>query len=107
VAGATSIEVRGAWRKAPVTVQQQLDMSRENLKDAKSFTCKALPDSVVDGVPVANYATRTVTEDDTVDTRVSISRATGLAVSVENIIGGDAGASLVTHYGYSGVKAPI
>ena len=108
VDGTAWLQVRGAWRKSPLTVQAMIDMSRENLKDAKEYSCKSLPDSVVDGTPVSNYATHDVSgDDDVIDSRVAIAKATGLAVSVENRIGGDASATTTTHYTYGNVKAPM
>jgi hypothetical protein len=107
VDGVAWVQIKGAWRKSPIGVQQNIDMTRENLKDAKAFTCKPLPDAVVDGTPVANYATHTVTDDGTQDTRIAIAKSTGLAVSVENRNPGEPGSDLVTRYGYSGVKAPM
>ena len=107
VGGAIYVQARGAWHKSPMTVQDNLAMSRENLKDAKEYSCKALPDSVVDGIPAANYATHTVNGDTVVDSRIAIAKATGLAVSVENRLSGDANAVMVTHYRYGNVKAPI
>jgi len=106
--GQTWLQVHGAWRKSPVTPQQNIAMTRENLKDAKQFSCKALPDAVVDGTPVAVYATHTVSgDDDVMDSRVAVARSTGLVVSVENRQGGEATASLVTRYAYGNVKAPM
>ncbi len=107
VDGALYLQIGGAWRKSPISVQDNLAMSRENLKDAKEYTCTALPDSVVDGTPVANYATHTVNADAVIDTRLSISKASGLAVSVENRRAGETGGGLVTKYGYGNIKAPI
>jgi len=108
VGGTSYLQVRGAWRKSPLAVKDLLDQMHEDLKDAKEFGCKALADSVVDGTPVANYATHTVSgDDDVVDSRVAVAKSTGLVVSVENHVGGDASATTVTHYTYGSVKAPM
>jgi hypothetical protein len=107
VDGTLYLQVGGAWRKSPISVQDNLAMSRENLKGAKEYTCKALPDSVVDGTPVTNYATHTVSDDAVIDSLVAIAKGSGLAVSVENRRTGDAGADMVTKYAYGNVKAPI
>ncbi len=107
VDGTLYLQIGGAWRKSPISVQDNLAMSRQNLKDAKEYTCKALPDSVVDGTPVANYATHTVSDDAVIDSHVAIAKGSGLAVSVENRHTGHAGADMVTKYGYGNVKAPM
>ena len=53
------LQINGAWRKSSFTPKDNIEQSRGNLKDAKAYTCKALPDAVVDGVAVANFATHT------------------------------------------------
>jgi hypothetical protein len=107
VDGTLYLQIGGAWRKSPISVQDNLAMSRENLKSAREYTCKALPDSVVDGTPVANYATHTVNDDAVIDSRIEIAKGSGLAVSVENQRAGEHGGGLVTKYSYGNVKAPI
>jgi hypothetical protein len=108
VDGTTWLQVRGEWRKSPLSVQANIAMSRENLKEATSYTCRALPDSVVDGKPVANWATHTVVDAITADSHIAIARSTGLVVSVENRHAGETGpADIVTHYDYANVKAPL
>ncbi len=107
VGGVSYLQVKGMWRKSPITPQQTIDMARENLRDAKSYTCKPLPDSVVDGVAAANFATHTVSDDAEVDTRIAIAKATGLALVVDNRQAADAAGDVVTHYGYTNVKAPM
>jgi hypothetical protein len=108
VQGTTWLQVDGGWRKSPMTVEANIAMSRANLKDARSYTCKALPDSVVDGKPVANWSTHTVVEDGSADSRVAIAKGTGLVVSVENWHAASAGpADIVTRYEYANVKPPI
>ena len=106
VGGTAYLQINGAWRKSPLTPQDNIAQSRANLKDAKEYSCKALPDGAVDGIPVANFATRTVgSEGDVIDSRIAISRSTGLAVSVENHVGSKVG--YMTRYGYTDVKAPL
>lgn len=108
VGGQSWIQVQGAWRKSPVSPKESAEMAHENLKGAKQFSCKALPDTVIEGTPVVVYATHTVSgDDDVMDSRVAISKATGLVVSVESRAGGETGFGMVTHYGYGNVKAPM
>ena len=109
VGGAMWLQVGGgSWRKSSMTVQDNLAQSRENLKNAKEYTCKSAPDSVVDGIPVTNWATRTVNDDTTIETRIAIAKGSGLVVSVENRRSGEGSTSnVVSKYGYGNVKAPI
>ena len=107
VQGTTWLQVDGTWRKSPMTVESHIAMSRANLKEARSYTCKALPDSVIDGKPVANWATHTVVEHGSADSRIAIAKGSGLVVSVENWRALDTGpADLVTRYDYTNVKPP-
>src|ERR1022692_4112065 len=47
VGGAIWLQVGGSWRKSAMTAQDTIANSRENLKDAKQYTCKSAPDSVI------------------------------------------------------------
>jgi hypothetical protein len=105
VGGVTYLQVQGVWKKSPTSVQDNIDRSRENLKNATEYSCKPLPDSMVGGVAVVNYATHTV-GDAVIDNTISIDKRTGLAVMVTTDIK-DNGNHLVTQYTYGGIKAPI
>ncbi len=108
--GAMYFQVRdAAWKKSPLTAQEAIAQSRENLKDATEYSCKPLPDSVVDGVSVANFATHTVNQYASEDGTVAIDKRSGLAVRVENSLKpGNVNATLyVTQYSYGSVKAPM
>ncbi|MFL6680643.1 MAG: hypothetical protein ACJ8IK_20055 [Burkholderiaceae bacterium] len=108
VQGTTWLQTNDGWRKSPMTVEANIAMSRANLADARSYQCKALPDSVVDGKPVANWSTHTVVADGSADSRIAIAKGSGLVVSVENWHAAPAGpADIVTHYDYANVKRPI
>jgi len=105
--GTMYIQVKGAWRKSAMSAKDALANSRENLKAAKEFTCTPLADSVIDGTPVANYATHEVNEDGGNDGKVSIAKSSGMVLQVENDLKGGAGTHYVTHYGFGSVKAPM
>lgn len=106
--GVNYLQVRGAWKVSPLTPQDNQKRSDENLRNAKSYTCQALSDSIVDGVAAANYRAHTESEDAVVDTTISIAKGTGLAIRVENSMdtGGGTKAHYVTRYSYSGIHAP-
>ncbi len=107
VGGTMYIQIKGAWRKSPMSAQDALANSRENLQAAKEFNCSPLADSVIDGTPVANYATHEVSEDGGNDGKVSISRSSGLVIRVENDLKGGPESHYVTRYGFGSVKAPM
>jgi hypothetical protein len=55
-----------------------------------------MPDSNVDGVAVANYRTRTESDGTVVESKISISKASGPAIQVENHLA--FGDSIKSHY---------
>ncbi|MEO8848823.1 MAG: hypothetical protein ABI440_09385 [Casimicrobiaceae bacterium] len=109
VGGSMYFQSRGTWRKSPMTAQAAIAQSRENLKNAKEYSCTPLPDSVVDGVAVANFATHMVSDDATNDGAVAIDTRSGLAIRVENNLktGAANAPHYVTQYTYGGIKAPM
>jgi hypothetical protein len=106
--GVNYIQIDNAWKVSQLTVKENQARSDENLRNAKSYTCQSMPDSSVDGVAVANYRTRTESDGTVVESKISISKASGLAILVENDLdsGGSIKSHYVTHYSYTGVHAP-
>ena len=106
--GINYLQIGGTWKASPLSPQDNQKRSDENLRNAKTYTCQALADSVIDSVTVANYRTRTETEDAMVDSTVSIAKSTGLALRVENTIdtGGGTKTHYITRYSYTGIQAP-
>jgi hypothetical protein len=105
--GVSYLQIDNGW-KVSLSPQENQARSDENLRNAKSYVCQSLPDSSVDGVAVANYRTRTETEEAVVESRISISKTSGLAVEVTNEL--DAGEGIKshysTHYTFTGIHAP-
>ena len=95
-------------RSSPLSPQDNQKRSDENLRNAKTYTCQALPDSMIDGVTAANYRTHSEGDDAVVDSTVSIAKNTGLALRVENDvdIGGGNKTHYITRYSYTGIQAP-
>lgn len=106
--GINYMQIDGTWKLSPLSPQDNQKRSDENLRNAKTYTCQALPDSMIDGVTVANYRTRTESEDAVVDSTVAIAKSTGLALRVENNIdtGGGTKTHYTTRYSYTGIQAP-
>jgi hypothetical protein len=106
--GVNYMQIGGKWMVSPLSPQDNQKRSDENLRNAKVYTCQALPDSTVDGVAVANYRMRTESDDAVVDSTLSIIKSTGLALQVENTV--DAGGGTKNHYStrysYTGIHAP-
>lgn len=105
--GVNYLQVGNVWKLSPLTPKDNLARSDENLRNAKTYTCQSLPDGSIDGVAVANYRTRTETEDSVVESTISISKSSGLAIEVDNDLAGEGRKShYSTHYTYTGVQAP-
>ena len=90
VGGAIYLRVNGAWKKSPMTPQGMVQQQQDNIKNTKS-TCQPLPDDRVDGTPAAVYSLHTETPDvGASDSKVWISKATGLPLRSEGDVGGGA-----------------
>jgi hypothetical protein len=106
--GVNYLQIDNVWRVSPLSPRDNQARSDENLRNAKSYECQSLPDSSIDGVAVANYRTRTETEDAMVESKIAISKASGLAIAVDNEVDSGAGGKshYSTHYTYTGIHAP-
>jgi len=104
--GISYLQFGGVWKKSPMTPQENIQQSRENLKNAKSYACKPLPDSMVGDGAVANFATHTDGEAAVIDNTISIDKRTGLAVTVVTDMK-EGNMHLVTQYSYGSIKPPM
>jgi hypothetical protein len=106
--GVNYVQIDSAWKVSPFSPKDNQARSDENLRNAQSYTCQSMPDSSVDGVAVANYRTRTQSDGTAVESKISISKASGLAIQVENELdsGGSIKSHYITHYSYAGIHAP-
>jgi hypothetical protein len=107
-AGVNYLQIGNVWTVSPLSPRDNQARSDENLRNAKSYVCQTLPDSTIDGVAVANYRTRTETEDAVVESTISISKISGLAIEVDNDLAAGAGnkSHYSTRYSYTAVRAP-
>jgi hypothetical protein len=105
--GVNYVQVKGAWRRSPMSAAGMVAQEHENIRDAREYRCQRVGDSAVDGVPVTLYKTHTVTDFATDDGTVAISRSNGVVVRVEGDMKGDANFKFVAHYGYGNVKPPM
>jgi hypothetical protein len=106
--GVNYLQIDNAWRVSSFSPKENQARSDENLRNAQIYTCQSMPDSSVDGVAVANYRTRTESDGTVVESKISISKASGLAIQVENDLnsGDSIKSHYVTHYSYTGIQAP-
>jgi len=106
--GVNYLQVGNAWIVSPLSPRDNQARSDQNLRNAKAYVCQSLPDSSIDGVTVANYRTRTETEDAVVESTISISKASGLAIQVDNNLSAGEGnkSHYSTRYTYTAIHAP-
>jgi hypothetical protein len=106
--GVNYMQIGGKWMLSPLSPQDNQKRSDENLRNAKVYTCQAMPDSTLDGVAVANYRMHTESTDAVVESTLAIAKSTGLALLVENVIdmGGGTKNHYSTRYSYTGIHAP-
>ena len=85
------IQVRGTWRRSPVSVQDMTKQREESTRNAKSMACRYLRDETVGGEAAAVYRSQAEIEDAKSDSTLWVSKRTGLPLRSESDI--DTGAS--------------
>jgi len=109
IGGVSYVQIKGVWRKSPLTLEQLREQKAENRKNAKVVSCRYLRDEVVEGETARVFSAHSETEDEKSDVTVWISRNRGLPLRQEQDVDlGDAGGK--THYSvrydYNNVSAP-
>jgi hypothetical protein len=83
----TYLKMKGAWRKSPMTPQDQLKQEQENIKNAKVYTCQLLRTESVNGVSTNVYKVHSEAQDaGASDGTVWIAPSLGLPVRSEQVI---------------------
>jgi hypothetical protein len=106
--GVMYIQVKGAWRKSPLTAQAMQKQEEENIRNAKNYSCKALPDETVNGVPASVFTIHSETDAGVDDGKIWIGKANGLPLKTEDdltVMGSKNHISIV--YGYANIHAPV
>lgn len=108
-ADAVYVKVRGRWMKSPVTPQDMADQQEAHIRDAKVYTCQALPDDTVDGERAAVYKTHTENDDiGTRDAEIWISRSSGLILRTEADVPSASGRRHESdRFDYANIQAPV
>lgn len=107
--GAIYIQVRGQWRRSPMSLEEMRRQEEENIRDAKSMSCRYLRDEALGGEAAAVYSSRSETEEAKSSSTLWVSRRTGLPL--KNEIDIDTGGTMgkerrSVRYDYSGVRPP-
>jgi hypothetical protein len=105
---------RGKWMKSPIDVAEIRKTSKDATPKVKATwkvkaTCSHLRDEGVNGEPAAVWRIHSVSELDTSDTDLWISRNSGLLLKSDahQDVGGGLGKShIVSRYEYTNVRPP-
>ena len=106
----TYIQIRGAWRKSSMTPQDQLQQERENIKNAKVYTCTTLRSETVNGIAAGAYKVHSETPDvGTADAILWVGPSLGLPLKTEEDVTPLSGEKIhrVVTWDYAGIHAPI
>jgi hypothetical protein len=80
----TYVLTSGAWRKSPMTPQDQVKQEQENIKDAKVYTCTMVRAETVNGIAAVAYKVHSETPDvGNTDGTVWIAPSLGLPVKTD------------------------
>lgn len=106
--GVNYLQIGSVWKLSPLSPQDNQTRSDENLHNAKSYVCQRLTDGSIAGVAVTFYQTRTENDGTIVESKIALSKASGLAVEVDNDIdsGGGSKSHYSSRYTYTDIKAP-
>ncbi|HEX3556266.1 MAG TPA: hypothetical protein VIA62_23860 [Thermoanaerobaculia bacterium] len=106
--GAIYIQVRGQWKRSPMSIQDMQKQREENVRNAKSMTCRYLRDEAVNGEAAAVYHSQAETEDGKSESTLWLSKRSGLPLRSESDVdvGGGEKRHLTIRYDYGGVRPP-
>lgn len=106
--GAIYVQTEKGWRRSPMTVEDMRKQEEENIRTAKSMTCRYLRDEAVGGEAAAVYHSQADNQDVKSEATVWISKRTGLPLKSENDIdtGDNDKQHLSIRYDYTNVAPP-
>jgi hypothetical protein len=106
--GAIYIQLRGQWKRSPLSTQEMRKQQEDNVRNAKSMSCHFLRDETVNGEGAAVYRAQTVTEAMKSEATLWVSKRTGLPLRSENDLdsGGGGKMHLTIRYDYNNVQPP-
>lgn len=105
VGGVNYVEVNGRWTQSRMTAQDSLKQVQENLKNAKTYTCKQLADETVAGEAASVFTVHEENENVKADSKVWVSKKSGLPLKTEEDLAGLG--HIAVAYSYTGIKAPV
>jgi hypothetical protein len=106
--GVIYVMVKGKWTRSPLTPGEMVGDQKEGEETVKN-TCRYLRDESVNGEAAAVYSSHSVTEFETVETTVWVSKSKGLILreDMDMDVGGPMGKIHKTmRYDYANVRPP-
>jgi hypothetical protein len=102
------VKVRGVWKKSPMTMHAMLAQQQENIRGATVASCSVLSDDVVNGEAAAVWHAHYEQPDLGVsESKVWVSKATGLPLKTEVSVQAGEKTSVVTTFDYGHITAPV
>lgn len=106
---ASYVLLDGKWTRVAITTQQNLAQMQENLRNAKVYQCRQLPDESVDGAAASVYTAHAENEFVKNDVKLWVTKSSGLIAREEiDMYSDDAGGKrhISTRYDYRNVQPP-
>jgi hypothetical protein len=103
--GVNYVEVGGRWTRSAMGAEDSLKQVQENFRNATAYTCKQLADEAVGGEAAGVYSVHEENQITKADSKVWISKKTGLPLKTEEDLAGVG--HIVVAYSYTGIKAPV
>lgn len=104
------VQIKGAWRKSPMSPQDQLQQEQENIRNAKVYTCSQLRSETINGIAAVAYHVHSETPDvGNADGTVWIAPSLGLPLKTEEDIMQSMGPKmhLSITWDYANIQAPV
>lgn len=106
---ASYVLYKGEWVHGFTTAKENIAQMQENLKNAKVYQCRRLPDASIDGVAAIVYSAHAENEDAKNDTQLWVAKSSGLIVREEiDMYSDDAGPKrhISERFDYTNVQPP-
>jgi hypothetical protein len=106
--GVSYVRLHDKWIKSPSTPQETLKREQENIRNAKVYTCQALPDTSVSGTSALVYRVHSEGDAGIADATVWISKSAGLPLKLEEDLVSDGSKRHISNqYEYTNIRAPL
>lgn len=107
--GQNYVLVDGKWTRSPMTVAASIEQSQENVRNAKTLTCKRVRGESVGGAAAVVYREHSDDDEMATDVDAWVGTGTGLVLRTEgdmSISDGGGKSHMSTRYEYTNVQPP-